>query len=183
VRYGWPLLLSAWGAGCVIQPNQIPDSGVSDAGTSDGGVDAGVIQGTVSVNVGTSSSGSQTVTWSGAQLLGSSSGPSSGATQVSLYAQSDTGGILSFSLTNLAAGTTSSALSAIGYQAPSTSPAGWTCNPNPNPSANCSGTASVTSYDGHALVGAFSAQFGPQSSVNHLQSASLTAGTFNLTLP
>jgi hypothetical protein len=183
MRSGWPLLLAAWAAACVIQPNQTPDSGIVDGGAGDGGVDAGVIQGTVTVTVGTSSSGSYSVSWSGAQLAGSSSGPANGATYVALYAQSDTGGILTFTLTNLAAGTTSSTFPAIGYQAPSTSPDGWKCDPNPDQSTGCSGTASVTSYDGHSLVGTFNAQFGAQSSVSHNQSASLTAGAFNFTFP
>jgi hypothetical protein len=41
----------------------------------------------------------------------------------------------------------------------------------------------VTSYDGHTLTGTFSGQFGPEASVMHISSLSLTNGAFSLTLP
>ena len=184
LRLAGTLLLAATSAACVIEPNQIPDAGVVDGGgTGDGGPDAGIVGGAISATVGTTSSGSQVVSWTGLQLAGSSSSPVGGATQVLVNGQSDTGGILSFYLTNLAPTTTSATLASIGYQAPSTAPDGWTCDPNPNPSAGCSGTVGVSSYDGHTLVGTFSAQFGPASSVRHTSFLSLSNGAFSLTLP
>jgi hypothetical protein len=182
-RLAGALFLAAPCAACIIEPNVIPDAGpVEDAGPVDGGPDAGFIGGTVVATVGTSIS-LQTVTWAGLDIAGSSSAPIGGATQVLFRGSSDTGGILTFWLINLAPGTTSSQLTSISYQAPSTSPDAWTCNPNPDPIAMCSGAATVTSYDGHTLVGTLTGSFGEASSQTHSSALSLTNGSFNLTLP
>jgi hypothetical protein len=185
LRLAGPLLLAAACTACIIEPNQIPDAGVlADAGTTpaDGGPDAGIVGGAVSATVGTMS-GSQTVAWIGLALAGSSTDVPGQATQVLLNGASDTGGNISLYMTNLIPGTTNVALASIGYQAPSSAPDGWTCSPNPNAVTMCSGTATVTSYDGHTLVGTFSGQFGAASSVQHVSTLSLTNGTFSLTLP
>jgi hypothetical protein len=179
------VVLATAAAACVIEPNMVPDGGATDggidAGATDGGPDAGTVQGTVSATLGSSLFGTLPVTWSGTQLLGSASAPIGGANEVYVRGTSDTGGVLTFDLVGLAPNTTGVAMASIVYQAPSTTPNNWTCDPNPN--TMCSGSAAVTSYDGRMLVGTFMAQFGAGSSSDTVSSASVTNGSFNLTLP
>ncbi len=186
--------LAALLAACPIAADNFGDGGsdTGDGGTSaaDAGstVDAGTpATGTASCSISASGplggSGPSPYAWSGSDFAGTTASTSDGTTYtVDVVAIDAISGSLGFELANLAVGSNAGyTTNVIEWQAPSgfTPSDTWTCGSG----SACIGQVTVTAFDGLSISGAFQVQFFAGSSSTGANSASLSNGSFAVTLP
>ncbi|MHB1844487.1 MAG: hypothetical protein ACYCWW_06595 [Deltaproteobacteria bacterium] len=177
-------------AGCPIPPDNFdggtPDGGDAGSPLTDGGaVDAGSLaSGNVSCLVGTSTQISQAAQWVGPDLAGTTAyaDSNSGTTQVNLVGQNAGSGELTLGISGLSPGTQAGALMSAAYSSPGggTSPDSWSCTAASN---TCGATFAVQAFDGTKLTGSFQIQFEAAASTSGAQAASLSNGSFAISLP
>lgn len=178
----WALVVAGLAA-CPIPPDNPPDGGsdggLSDAGVVDGGLsDAGTVSGSIGCTVGLST-GTALVAWLDADLAGTTGGQNGSSYEVNLVGSSATAGQITLAIAGLQPGSQTGALTSAAYETPTSSDS-WSCS---FPSSACSPpTFAIQAFDGTHLIGTFDLQFFQQASANDDQPASLTSGTFNVTL-
>ena len=132
--------------------------------------------------MGTSSVVGQPESWFDADLAGTTSAPLGSTYQVNLVGSNANAGQLTLRIAGLQAGGQSGVLASASYETPGSfpSPDSWSCTfPN---GGSCTGTFQVQAFDGTHLIGNFVIQFYAPSSADQAQNASLTSGSFNVTL-